>query len=90
MQSFIRNIIIVLIVLSAFACKRKWTEKNKSDFVSGCLSRQVKELGIEKARAYCSCLVEKVVRKYPNANDAGYIQYDSAIVRLAKDCLKHP
>jgi hypothetical protein len=90
MRTIFPNIIFVGLMLCCFSCKRKWTEKNKADFVSGCLSRQVKELGIEKARAYCSCLVEKVVQKYPNANDARYIQYDSSLRQLAKDCLKLP
>jgi hypothetical protein len=90
MRAILRNIFLSGLVLCCFSCKRKWTEKNKTDFVSGCMSRQVKEMGIEKARTYCSCLIEKVVQKYPNANDARYIQYDSSISRLAKDCLKLP
>jgi hypothetical protein len=90
MRTIFSNFIILVLALCVFSCKRKWTEKNKSDFVSGCLNKQVKEMGIEKARAYCSCLIEKVIVKYPNANDARYIQYDSAIIRLAKECLKQP
>jgi hypothetical protein len=89
MKKIFLNIFILLFVV-CISCKRKWTEKDKADFVSGCLSRQARELGIEKAKRYCSCLIEKVVIKYPNANDAQYIQYDSSIVSVAKDCLKQP
>jgi hypothetical protein len=86
-----KKLIAILFLCSAFcSCARKWTDKDKSEFVSGCLSRQVRELGQEKARTYCNCLLNKVVARYPDANDAKYIQYDSAIVKLSQDCLPQP
>jgi hypothetical protein len=51
------------------------------------MSRQVAELGSENAKPYCQCLLDKVVQKYPNAYDAPYIKYDTAIKKLASECL---
>lgn len=58
-----------------------------SEFYSGCLSGASKNKEIKDPKAYCNCLLQKVVAKYPNANDAKYIKYDSTIRQLAKDCL---
>jgi hypothetical protein len=68
----------------------KWTEKDKSEFVSACLSRAVKDsnIGERSAREYCHCLVNKVVENYPNARDVQYIKYDKGIITISKDCLE--
>ena len=73
-----------------FSCTRKWTEKDKSEFVSACLSNAVKDdnIGEKNAKEYCDCLVERVVNQYPNANDVQYIKYDKGIVQIGKDCLE--
>jgi hypothetical protein len=83
-----RYLILIFLALSLFSCKRKWTDKDKADFYSGCLSSATKNKDIKDPKSYCSCLLQKVVTKYPNANDAKYIMYDSTIKRLASDCLK--
>lgn len=72
------------------ACKRKWTEKEKTEFVAGCMKGAVRDMGEEKARLYCDCLLKKLVIRYPNANDVQYLKYDTAIVQLARECLKQP
>ena len=71
-------------------CARKWTDKDRSEFISGCVSRSIPDMGEDSARNYCRCMLTKVEKKYPNARDAAYIRYDSSIVRIAKDCLKQP
>jgi hypothetical protein len=78
---------IFLFIVCFFSCKRKWTDKDKSDFYSGCLSSASTNKDIKDPKSYCSCLLQKVVAKYPNANDAKYIKYDSTIRQLAKNCL---
>lgn len=81
---------IFSIVLICFSCKRKWTEKDKSEFVSACLATAVKDsnIGERSAREYCHCLIEKVVEKYPNARDVQYIKYDKDIVTISRACLE--
>jgi hypothetical protein len=82
-----RNLILFLFLLLLFSCKRKWTEKDKSDFYSGCLNSAVKNKDIANPKTYCSCLLQKVVAKYPNANDGKYIKYDSTVRQLARECM---
>jgi len=72
------------------SCQRAWTEKDKADFLAGCIEGTTKDLGADKAKAYCACMVGKVVSRYPDAGDAKYMKYDTAIVRISKDCLKQP
>jgi hypothetical protein len=84
----IRNFALLLCVFFLIACKRKWTDKDKSDFYSGCLNSAVSNKEVKNPKSYCSCLLQKVVAKYPNANDAKYIKYDSTVRELARDCLK--
>jgi hypothetical protein len=74
--------------VSLFSCKRKWTDKDKSDFYSGCLNNAVTNKDVKDPKSYCNCLLQKVVAKYPNANDAKYIKYDSTVKQLAQECLK--
>ena len=78
----------LLSLLVFFSCKRKWSEKDKSDFFSGCMSKTISNKDVKDPKLYCNCLLQKIVAKYPNANDAEYIRYDSAVVQLAKECLK--
>ena len=83
-----RMYVLILFILGLFSCKRKWTDKDKSDFYSGCLSSTSTNKDIKNPKSYCSCLLQKVVAKYPNANDAKYIKYDLTAQQLARDCLK--
>lgn len=84
-----RNFVVILsCALLLFACKRKWTDNDKSDFYSGCLNSATRNHDIKDPKSYCSCLLEKIVAKYPNANEAKYIRYDSNAKHLATECLK--
>jgi hypothetical protein len=81
-------VVLLLFVITAFSCKRQWNEKDKSDFYSGCLNNATTNKDIKDPKTYCSCLLQKVVAKYPNANDARYIKYDTTVKQLARDCMK--
>jgi len=83
-----KKIVTIIIIISLLSCKRKWTTEDKTEFLGGCLKAAIKDLGEEKAKPYCNCLLDKIVIHYPNARDAAYIKYDSAVVRMAKECLK--
>jgi hypothetical protein len=83
-----KMILCMLFTTSLFACKRKWTAKDRSDFYAGCISHATIDKEIKDAKAYCSCLLQKVVVKYPNANDAKYMKYDTSVLQLARDCRK--
>ncbi|MGZ3852011.1 MAG: hypothetical protein ACXVBX_04415 [Flavisolibacter sp.] len=83
-----RYCLLFLLILLAFSCTRKWNDKDKSEFYSGCLSSATANKDIKDPKNYCSCLLQKVVAKYPNANDAKYIKYDSTVKQLARECMK--
>jgi len=73
-----------------FSCKRKWTENDRTEFISGCMNGgAVSDMGKEKAREYCQCMLEKIIAKYPNRRDANYIRYDTSLAALATECSKH-
>ena len=82
-------LLLLFSMVLIFSCKRKWTEKDKSEFVSACYATAVKDsnIGERNAKTYCNCLLEKVIEKYPDASDVQYIKYDPAIVSIAKNCL---
>jgi trans-aconitate methyltransferase len=48
----------------------------------------LKDMDEEKARAYCSCMLQKVQKKYPNAADAKYLKNDTAIYSMGRECMK--
>ena len=86
-----KNIWLPLLLLTAVACKRKWSDDDKVQFVSGCIGGgALRDLGETKAKAYCNCMLQKAMARYPNANDARYMRQDTAMARLAQDCLKQP
>lgn len=68
------------------ACARSWTDQDKSDFLGGCLHGPIRDSGQVKARAYCHCMLEKMMQRYPNANDAKYMQQDTALPRISREC----
>lgn len=74
-------------LLLLISCSRPWTEKDKSEFLSGCLHGAAASMGSEKGKAYCQCMLGKVVARYPNARDARYLSSDTAMRGLGRDCL---
>lgn len=85
------NFFVVVIFLLLFSCERKWTDKDRSEFISGCMhGGAVSDMGEERAKSYCKCMLEKIVVKYPNRQDANYIRYDTTLAMLAAECSKHP
>ncbi len=83
-------IIAVLILVVSFpSCKRKWTDTDRREFLSGCMGNASKDslIGTRFAKTYCECLVESTEAKYPNANDVKYIRYDTAARQLGIQCL---
>ena len=85
----ILRIFVVLFFVFLFSCKGNWTEKDKSEFTSGCMhGGAVSDMGEERAKAYCQCMLEKIIVKYPNSKDAKYLVYDTSLATLARECSK--
>lgn len=67
-----------------------WGSANEDVFVSNCVSSAASSGKFSKsqAKAYCSCMLEKLERKYPNPEDiSGMDENDPAMLRMAKECV---
>ena len=78
---------LALFFIGVLGCRQPWNEKNKSAFVSGCLKGAEADMGEKKAKKYCSCMLRKVMKKYPDAGDAHYLRYDTSMRQTGLDCL---
>ena len=66
-----------------------WTSEQVRDFVDNCVSEAEKgALSHEQAQNYCSCMQQKLERKYPDPNEAVGLTEDSQEMKqMATDCL---
>jgi hypothetical protein len=71
---FIAAIILIVIV---FACAEKkklsenqWYEEDKKEFLKDCEKpSNHPDITKEKVKIYCECMMEKIMKKYPNYRD---------------------
>jgi hypothetical protein len=47
----------------------QWNKNNKEIFIENCISVAEKNVGNDKAKQVCDCLLEKMKQAYPNPND---------------------
>ena len=67
-----------------------WGSANEDVFVSNCVSSAASSGTFTKAQAksYCSCMLEKLERKYPNPEDIKDMdENDPVMLRMAKECV---
>ena len=50
-----------------------WTKNDHEEFVTSCINSAKASLGESKAKSYCECMMFKIEKIYPNANDAAKI-----------------
>jgi hypothetical protein len=48
----------------------------------------LKDMGEAKAKAYCSCMLEKLQKRYPDASDLKYARTDTAVYSMGRECMK--
>jgi len=88
-----KKLLIILFAASLITgCKGKkaakgWSDKDKTDFTTNCVKGATAGMGEDKAKSYCSCMLDKIEVKYPTATDAGNLDMNS-MTEMAKDCLK--
>lgn len=70
------------------SCDRPWTQSDKQNFLGGCMSGALKDMGAAKASDYCNCMLEKVQKKYPDAADARYLKNDTAVYTMGRECMR--
>lgn len=64
-----RVIFLFAIILCATSCKNTWSQEDKDTFYKSCMDEANTWAG-DKAKPYCDCMLEKMMKKYPNENDA--------------------
>lgn len=83
-----KQISIYMCIIFFSSCQHSWTQKDKDEFINSCTNSAAKSMTETKARSYCSCMLQKVQKRYPNPGDTKYIKQDKALYSMANDCLK--
>jgi len=60
---------LFILILSMASCKNTWDEDDKNMFYQSCMDEANNWAG-DKAKPYCDCVTEKMMKKYPNESDA--------------------
>jgi hypothetical protein len=91
-QTFMKKLWICgALALALGACKSgsNWTQADKDAFVGKCVPESQRQAGMSesKAKDYCDCMLDKVQKKYPKAQEAGNMSVNEA-TEMARDCVK--
>jgi len=62
-----------------------WTPEEKSTFMTACVEGTTENMGESKSTQYCACLLEKLERLYPIADDVIQLP-EKKQKELSKDC----
>lgn len=63
-----------------------WGKSDRFVFLENCVNSAKTTMGDEKANEYCSCVLEMVEIKYPNAKEATALSVND-MMEMAKTCL---
>ena len=69
------------------ATGNRWTSEEEEAFNKTCVENAKAGMGEEKAKGYCSCMLQKMEDKFRTPNDADTISM-SQTMEWAKQCLK--
>jgi hypothetical protein len=68
-----------------------WDSANRANFVSECIIEATKNIGEQKAKTYCECMMFKVESKYPSMTDAAKLTQEvfksAEWKKLIQDCV---
>lgn len=77
----------VCIIIFLSACDGGWDGENRDMFRQSCMEEAKGWAGSEeKAKPYCDCVLEKIMKKYPRLNDALENLDSIAVDPTLKDC----
>ena len=68
--------------------KGKWGKSDRFAFLENCVTNAKIKMGDEKAKEYCSCVLELVEAKYTSAVDAANIDLKD-MFEMAKSCMQN-
>ncbi|MEN9964635.1 MAG: hypothetical protein RL582_1730 [Bacteroidota bacterium] len=66
----------------------KWGKSDRFAFLENCVTNAKIKMGDEKAKEYCSCVLELVEAKYTSAVDAANIDLKD-MFEMAKSCMQN-
>lgn len=62
---------VALVAVLCSSCGDQWTQSDKESFYQACVDdTKTWVADPDKVEMYCDCVMIKVLRKYPNVNDA--------------------
>lgn len=64
-----------------------WDQGNRTAFMDRCVNDSKGQMDEDKARNYCSCMLEKIEARYPVADSASALSMKE-LQEMAKDCIK--
>ena len=64
-----------------------WSKAERRKFVSTCAEKASTNMGQEKAEEYCTCMMNKIEKRYPNSADVGQLTEDE-VTKLALTCVQ--
>lgn len=64
-----------------------WGAKERNEFTTECETAAAKNIGAEKAKTYCACMLVKVEREFPNPADISKMKQES-VMKWAEECNK--
>lgn len=87
------SIIAALFLLAACSsggskktAKSAWPEDQQKAFMENCTNTAQNGMDPDQAQKYCDCMLQKMMDKYPDVNDAGNINIDE-MTDMASGCL---
>jgi hypothetical protein len=87
---FVAALILIFIIIS---CEKRtklssesWYEEDKKTFMKECTDNEkYSDIPKEKIKIYCECMMEKIMKKYPNYMDT-YGRKRSDFKDMMKEC----
>jgi hypothetical protein len=62
--------LILAIAITSVSCKNTWDSESKEMYHSSCMDDAKTWAGTpDKAKEYCDCALETIMKKYPSVND---------------------
>lgn len=79
---------LVLLPLFLTSCAGGWHDEDKAKIRTDCMRQADNQIGEAKAKAYCDCFVDKMVKTYPVFNDfMDHMNLDT-VDKLKAECRK--
>lgn len=85
--------LLLLLAIVSTSCRETWNESTKNKFHEGCMDEATVWAGNPQlAKAYCNCVLGKMMTKYPHEEDAfehmDSLAVDPDLIRCKDEILK--